>query len=41
MPQPILCLDEEVYHFAKRFDALLSKPHYQYLSKQGESKQHQ
>jgi hypothetical protein len=22
MPQPILCLDEEVYHFAKRFDAL-------------------
>ena len=22
MPQPILCLDKEVYHFAKRFDAL-------------------
>jgi hypothetical protein len=31
MPQPILCLDEEVYHFAKRFDALFSKLQYQYL----------
>ncbi len=31
MPQLILCLDEEVYHFAKRFDALFSKPQYQYL----------
>jgi len=31
MPQPILCLDEEVYHFAKRFDALFSRPQYQYL----------
>ena len=31
MPQPILCLDEEVYHFAKRFDALFSKPQFQYL----------
>ena len=31
MPQPILCLDEEAYHFAKRFDALFSKPQYQYL----------
>jgi hypothetical protein len=31
MPQPILCLDEEVYHFAKHFDALFSKPQYQYL----------
>ena len=32
MPQPILCLDEEVYHFAKSFDALFSKPHYQVMS---------
>src|SRR5260370_10020902 len=31
MPQAILCLDEEVYHFAKRFDALFSRPQYQYL----------
>ena len=31
MPQPIICLDEEVCHFAKRFGALFSKPQYQYL----------
>src|SRR5260370_1142655 len=31
MPQPILCLDEEVSHFAKRFDVLFSRPQYQYL----------
>lgn len=31
MPQPIICLDEKVCHFAKRFGSLFSKPHYQYL----------
>jgi DDE superfamily endonuclease len=31
MPQPILCLDEEVCHFAERFGSLFSKPHYQYF----------
>ena len=28
MPQPIICLDEEVCHFAERFRLLFSKPHY-------------
>ncbi|HEY3992771.1 MAG TPA: transposase [Ktedonobacteraceae bacterium] len=31
MPQPIICLDEEVRHFAERFRALFSKPQYQYF----------
>lgn len=31
MPQPIICLDEEVCHFAERFRALYSKPQYQYF----------
>jgi hypothetical protein len=31
MPQPILCLDEEVCHFAERFRSLFSKPQYQYF----------
>ena len=30
MPQPILCLDEEVCHFAERFRTVFSKPQYQY-----------
>ena len=31
MPQPIICLDEEVRHFAERFRSLFSKPQYQYF----------
>ena len=31
MPQPILCLDEEVRHFAERFHAVFFKPQYQYF----------
>jgi DDE superfamily endonuclease len=31
MPQPIICLDEEVCHFAERFRSLFSKPQYQYF----------
>jgi hypothetical protein len=31
MPQPIICLDEEVRHFAERFRSVLSKPQYQYF----------
>jgi len=26
MPQPIICLDEEVHHFAERFRSVFSKP---------------
>ena len=31
MPQPIICLDEEVRHFAERFRSAFSKPQYQYF----------
>ncbi len=31
MPQPIICLDEEVRYFAERFRSLFSKPQYQYF----------
>jgi hypothetical protein len=31
MPQPIICLDEEVRHFAERFRSVWSKPQYQYF----------
>jgi len=31
MPQPIICLDEEVCHFAERFRPQFSKPQYQYF----------
>ena len=31
MPVPIICLDEEVCYFARRFENLFSKPQYQYL----------
>jgi hypothetical protein len=31
MPVPIICLDENVCHFAERFRQLLSKPQYQYF----------
>ncbi len=31
MPQPIICLDEEVRHFAERFRSVFSKPQYQYF----------
>jgi DDE superfamily endonuclease len=31
MPVPIICLDEDLCHFAERFRELLSKPQYQYL----------
>ncbi len=31
MPVPIICLDEDVRHFAERFRKLFSKPQYQYL----------
>jgi hypothetical protein len=31
MPVPIICLDEEVRHFAQRFQKLFTKPQYQYL----------
>lgn len=31
MPQPIICLDEEVRHFAQRFRAVFSQPQYQYF----------
>jgi hypothetical protein len=27
MPQPLLCLDEDVRHVAERFRSVLSKPH--------------
>ncbi len=30
MPVPILCLDEEVRHFAQRFRQVFSKPQYQH-----------
>lgn len=31
MPQPILCLDAEVRHFAERFRSVFSKPQYEYF----------
>ncbi len=31
MPVPIICLDEEVRHFAERFRKVFSKPQYQYF----------
>jgi hypothetical protein len=31
MPLPIICLDEEVCHFAERFRSVFSKPQYQYF----------
>ncbi len=31
MPVPIICLDEDVRHFAERFHKLFSKPQSQYL----------
>jgi hypothetical protein len=31
MPQPIICLDEEVRHFAERFRSQFTKPQYQYF----------
>ncbi len=31
MPVPILCLDEEVRHFAERFRKVFSKPQYQHF----------
>ena len=31
MPQPIICLDEEVRHFAERYRSLFTKPQYQYF----------
>jgi hypothetical protein len=31
MPVPIICLDDELRHFAERFAVLLSKPQYQYF----------
>ena len=31
MPVPIICLDEQVRHFAERFRQVLSKPQYQYF----------
>ncbi|MBO0777323.1 MAG: hypothetical protein J2P37_00730 [Ktedonobacteraceae bacterium] len=31
MPQPILCLDEEVRHVVERFRPLYSKAQYQYF----------
>lgn len=31
VPQPLLCLDEEVLHFAERFRSVFSKPQYQYF----------
>jgi hypothetical protein len=31
MPQPILCLDEEVRQFVERFRSVFSKPQYQYF----------
>ena len=31
MPQPIICLDDEVRHFAERYRALFTKPPYQYF----------
>lgn len=31
MPQPIICLDDEVRHFAERYRALFTKPQYQYF----------
>ena len=31
MPVPIICLDEDVRHFAQRFQKLFSKPQFQYL----------
>jgi hypothetical protein len=29
MPQPIICLDDEVRHFAERYRTLFTKPQYQ------------
>ena len=31
MPVPIICLDEDVRHFAERFRKMFSKPQYQYF----------
>jgi hypothetical protein len=31
MPVPIICLDDELRHFAERFGVLFSKPQYQYF----------
>jgi DDE superfamily endonuclease len=31
MPVPMVCLDEEVRHFAERFEGLFTKPQYQYF----------
>ncbi len=31
MPVPIICLDEDVRHFAERFQQQFSKPQFQYL----------
>ena len=31
MPVPIICLDEDVRHFAERFREMFSKPQYQYF----------
>jgi hypothetical protein len=31
MPHPLICLDEEVRHFAERFRSVFSKPQYQYF----------
>ncbi|HEV7237533.1 MAG TPA: transposase [Ktedonobacteraceae bacterium] len=31
MPQPIICLDEQVRYFAERFRSVFSKPQYQYF----------
>jgi hypothetical protein len=31
MPVPIICLDEEVRHFAQRFRKVFSKPQYQHF----------
>src|SRR5258708_13031672 len=31
MPVPIVCLDDEVRHFAERFGGLFTKPQYQYF----------
>ena len=31
MPIPILCLDDELCHFAERYRPLMSKPQYQYF----------
>ncbi len=31
MPQPIICLDEQLRHFAERYRAVFTKPQYQYF----------